>query len=546
MNSLWIKIKSSALIQSGMITVLCLVVYWLGPISTWETNDDVFYNLLFSGQLLTSAPEPHAVFINFVLASFFSELYTLAANVPWYGYFHVTAILLSMWFLNYCYALTYGNDKLMVRVALSLATFLPFLFLLQFTKTAAVLAVVGYLGLYLLNQASFISQRQNLILHAGAISFLVLSFALRKESFLLMTLLCGLLMANALLKRKRAFLVSLAMVLVLILSVSLVHKLNYGDEWDDFYALGRATSPIIDFNHYPYEANQKVYADAGLSRNDYYFLKYWGYADGQVYSPERLNYILDNAAKTVRQRNPMKVLQGAVTFPAQNYILTIFGLSILLLFVYRQQYRHLFFFVILPLLVCAGILAWQGRFPTRVSTGMAFFLPWAVLVLCAEMRKRLFVGVASIVALIGLAVPVYGQYRDLSYYANYRQVHNQDLHRLGEGLSSKSITLVTLGASFPFEGLLPFESPSYLAGARIVSLGGFNQSPVQRKQLADNGIADLFASLSDGTVAYIVLDAAAIGMLKQYLYEHYRKKVNVKSAFVGQGFMVYRLMVSSR
>lgn len=540
------QIKSSALIQSGMITVLCLVVYWLGPISTWETNDDVFYNLLFSGQLLTSAPEPHAVFINFVLASFFSELYTLAASVPWYGYFHVTAILLSIWFLNYCYALTYGNDKLMVRVAFSLATFLPFLFLLQFTKTAAVLAVVGYLGLYLLNQVAFTSLRQNLILHAGALSFLVLSFALRKESFLLITVLCGLLMANALLKRNRALLVTLMTGLVLILSVTLVHKLNYGDKWNDFFALSSASSAIIDFNQYRYEENQKVYSDAGLSRNDYYFFKNWGYADEQVYSQERLDYILANATKTVRQRNPLVTLQGAVTFPARNYLLTIFGLSIFLLLVYRQQFRHLSFYVILPLLVCAGILAWQGRFPTRVSTGMAFFLPWAMLVLSAEMRKRWFVGVASIVALIGLAVPVYGQYRDLSNFANYRQVQNQDLHRLGEGLSSKSITLVTLGASFPYEGFLPFESPSYLEGARIVWLCGMNQSPVQKRQLEDNGIADLFASLSDGTVAYIVLDASAIGMLKQYLYEHYRKNVNVKSAFVGQGFMVYRLIVSSR
>ena len=116
LNSLWAKIKRSALIQSVLIVVLSLVTYALGPISIWETNDDVFYNLLFSGQLVTSAPEPHAIFVNFVLASFISGLYTLAVSIPWYGYFHVTAILLSMWFLNYCYALTYGNDKLMVRV----------------------------------------------------------------------------------------------------------------------------------------------------------------------------------------------------------------------------------------------------------------------------------------------------------------------------------------------------------------------------------------------------------------------------------------------
>ena len=114
-------------------------------------------------------------------------------------------------------------------------------------------------------------------------------------------------------------------------------------------------------------------------------------------------------------------------------------------------------------------------------------------------------------------------YRDLSNIANYRQAQNQDLHRLGARLAPSPVTFVTIGASFPYEGLLPFESPSYLSGARILWLCGRNQSPVQKKQLADNGIDDLFAELSDGTIPYVVLNQGTVGILKQYLYEHYRK-----------------------
>lgn len=541
MNTLLEKIKSSAFIQSGLIAGLCLVFYWLGPISTWETNDDVYYGLIYSGQLVTSAPEAHAVMVNFVLSSLFAQLYTLAPNIPWYGYFHVTAILLSVFFLNHCYALTRANGKFFIRLALSLATALPFLFLLQFTKTAAVLAVAGYLGLYLLNQGSLPSPRRNLSLHACAASLLVLSFALRRDSFFLMTLLCGLLVASALWQRKRTLLVALSTAVVLIMAVSLVHRLNYGAEWRDFYALGRATGPIIDFNQYGYEANQKVYADAGLSRNDYYFFRSWGYADSHVYSPERLEAILANATKQAQQRDPLAALQGAVSFPAKNVILTVFGLVLLLLLAHRQRYRLLALHVFLPFLICAGILAWQGRFPTRVSTAMVFFLPWAVLVLCGETRKRLLVGAAWGVALIALAIPVYGQYRDLSDFASYRQVQNQDLHRLGAGLSSTPVTLVTLGAAFPYEGLLPFESPSYLAGARIVWLCGMNQSPVQKKQLAENRIDDLFGSLISGPTTFIVLDPVVKGILKQYIYEHYRENVNITPVFIGKTFAVCRV-----
>lgn len=541
LNTLWEKIKHSALIQSVLIVGLCLAVYWIGPISTWETNDDVYYNLLFSGQLVTSAPNPHAVMVNFVLSSLFTQLYTFAPSIPWYGYFHVTALLLSVWFLNYCYALVHGNDKFPLRIVLSLLSVLPLLFFLQFTKTAAALAVAGYLGLYLLNQASISSQRQILMLHACATVLLVLAFTLRRDSFLLITLLCGLLLASALLKRKRAILVTLATVFVLILSVSLVHKLNYGDEWQNFFAMGRATGPIIDFNQYSYNENQKAYSDVGLSKNDYYFFRSWGYSDNSIYNPERFDRILATATKIAQQRNPLATLQGAISFPARNYFFTAVGLSLLMLLVCRPQYRFLFFYVFLPLLICTGILAWQGRFPTRVSTTLFFFLPWAVLVLCGEMRKRLFVGGVSLVALIALAIPVYGQHQDLANIAKYRLAQNQDLHRLGASLSSTPITLVNLGAAFPYEGMLPFESFTYLEETRHVWLCGMNQSPVQKKQLADNNIKDLFSLLSDGTTAYIVLDAGVIRILKQYIFEHYQRNVNVSPVFIGKSFTVYRV-----
>lgn len=520
---------------------LCLVIYSLGPISIWETNDDVYYNLLFSGQLVTSAPNAHTVVVNFVMSAFFTQLYTLAPGIPWYAYFHVTALLLSVWYLNYCFALTHANDKLPTRIALSLITVLPFLFLLQFTKTAAVLALAGYLGLYMMNRANLSSQRQNLILHAGAVVLLVLSFALRRDSFLLMTLLCSLLVASALLTRKRALLVALATVGVLIMTMTLVHRLNYGDDWKRFYAVGSAFSAIIDYDQYRYEGNQQVYADAGLSMNDYDFFKNWGYADSRIYSPERLASILANGTKVAQERNPFAALQDAVSFPAGNFILTVFGFALLLLFVYRQEYRILLLYVLLPLLICAGILAWQGRFPTRVSTSVFFFLPWAVLLLSKEMHKRLSVGVASTVALLALALPVYGQYRDLSAIVNYRQIQNQDLHRLGEALASPPIILVTFGDAFPYEGLLPFEAPSYLERGRFVWLCSMNQSPVQKKQLIENGISDLFNHLSVGKNAYIVLDPAVSGIFKRYIFEHYGKQVNLLPAFIGKSFTVCRV-----
>jgi hypothetical protein len=103
------------------------------------------------------------------------------------------------------------------------------------------------------------------------------------------------------------------------------------------------------------------------------------------------------------------------------------------------------------------------------------------------------------------------------------------------------LCIQTLGAAFPYEGLLPFESPSYLSGPRLVWLCGMNQTPVQRKQLAENRIDDLFESLSTGTSIYIVLNPNVAGILKQYIYEHYRKNVSVSVVYGAQTFNIYRV-----
>lgn len=545
MNALCEKVKSSAMIQSCLITGLCLVIYWLGPISTWETNDDLYYNLLFSGQLITSEPEPHAFMVNFVLSSIFVKLYTLAPQVPWYGYFHVSSLLLSIWFLNYCYALTRKNDKYLLRIILSLVSVLPLLFLLQFTKTAAVLAVSGYLGLYLLNQVTLPTQRQTLLLYVCAASLLVFSFELRRDSFYLMTLLCGLLMASALLQRRRALLVTLATAAILIVSLGLVHKFNYGEEWQDFYTLGQVIGPIIDYKQYSFEANQKVYADVGFSRNDYAFIEKYGYVDSRVYSPERFKQILNNATSVAPPRDILAGLQKAVEFPAKNFIITAVGLIFLMIICHRQKYRLLALYGFLPTLACTVILAWQGRFPARVSIAIVFFLLWAVLVLCGETRNRLLAGVALAVMLISLAYPLYGQYQNLLAIANARQVQNQDLHRLGASVSALSITLVVFGGSLPYEGLLPFESPSYLKNAHIIWLCGMNQTPVQKKQLEDLKIDDLFVSLMSGTTTYVVLGVEPAELMKKYVYEHYEKIINFTPVYRGNSFAVFRVMASS-
>lgn len=532
--------------QALLVTALLLAFYWLGPISYYETNDDVGYDLLTSGKILANSPYAFLGAINYLLSSVFAGAYRLIPGVSWYGFFHLVSISFAVFFLNYCHALVRGAAGFLPRLMVSLATALPFMVCLQFTKTAMVLGVAGYLSLYLLSECEFASRRRLLVLYALAASLLVLSFAWRRDSFFLATLLCGPLLAGVPWARSRRLIVVLAVTAGLILTFALAHQRNFGEEWQRAGRLwSKLIGPVLDYGHYWYDDNQAVYAAAGWSRNDFNFLASWGAFDERIYSEEKIDYISKNARKKPVDRSFLPTLQAAVSLPAKNYLLTAAALALLLSLAFRRKQKRLGPLVWLPLVFCVAYLAWSGRFPPRVSTAIAFSLPWTVLVASGELRGRLFAGMVAAVAVLALAVPVYGQYQDLSALAESRKFQNQDLRRFGQAAAGERFVLITLGASFPYEGFLPFEKVDYLPGLNIVWLNSVNQSPLQKQQMADNHIDDLFGALLKRQDTFIAMHPFEAGILKRYILEHYQQNVTVTPAYSGMSFTIYRVVPSS-
>lgn len=523
--------------QSLAIVTFCVLLYLLAPPSVYETNDDVYYSLIFAGKLLTGAPDPHVVVINYGLASLFAALYRLAPAIPWYASFQVAAILGAIFFLNYCYCLARGNGQAVIRLAVSLATALPFLVLIQFTKTSLVLAASGCLGLVLLGQAELRSRRLSLLLYATAVAFLLLSFSLRKESFFLGMLLCSVALVGALRQRQRPLTISLGMTTLLIALLALVHTLNYGPAWRESEAINQ----LVNYYQYRYEDNRDVYAAAGLSENDYHFLMHWGFVDEKVYSRERLDYILARGKRSPVESEFLPALEIAVYFPATNYLLTVAGLVAIALLCRHHPARRLLLTVLLPLLACILILALQGRFPSRVSTAMAFTIPWLVLLQSEASRKRRATMVGATMLVAVLAVPVSGQYRDLQSLAETRREQNRELHQMGRVLATAPATVVTVGGAFPYEGLLPFESPAYLSAVHFVWLCGMNQKPLQKRQLADLQLTDLFEALVTDSRTFLVIDRKTAPYLQQYLFEHYQRRTAYIPLFTGQQLTLYKL-----
>lgn len=142
----WIKI----LISLGMIVAFGILVYVKQMGVYFETNDDRIIAEILSGAYST-APDPHVIHENYLLTLPLSLLYRITVNIPWYGLclllFHVLAwFVIENSFLSRCEK---WKEYCLVLAGLS-GLFLGSLSLIgriQFTSTAVMLAIAGYVAL---------------------------------------------------------------------------------------------------------------------------------------------------------------------------------------------------------------------------------------------------------------------------------------------------------------------------------------------------------------------------------------------------------------
>jgi hypothetical protein len=327
--------------------------------------------------------------------------------------------------------------------------------------------------------------------------------------------------------------------------LSMIHFINDGEEWRiPAENWSKVIGAIIDYDRFNYEPNRNVFSHVGWSPNDYNFLLLWGYADEKIYGKPQIDYIFKNARRTDKNiDNTRTALQSAISFPARNYILSAIGATFVLFLAYQRQRRRYWIMVIASILVCVLILSLQGRFPTRISIALAFFLPWAALIFSGEPHKQLFYKIVAAAVLLLTIIPVYGQYKDLSRLEQRYLSANRDLKRFGSSLNAANpVNLITFGTDFPYVGILPLEQPRYLSGARFIWLCSMNQNPIQKRQIALCLRDDIYRSLVTNPATFVVIKPQDIGVLQRYIWEHYQIKTIVNPVYVTSNFAVFKLI----
>ena len=171
--------------HKNLIFSITISFLWICLISMitgiyFETNDDRLFSEIFSGAM-TGTPEFRSYYIHPFLGLLITLFYRITTVLPWYGLF----LILFQWICHasFTYSVLSWYEKTRKKLAaFSLLTAyygicFTFLAHIQFTSTAALLAITGYMCLFL-----SLSGQNNLTLF---FIFQLLSYLLRSDSMIM-------------------------------------------------------------------------------------------------------------------------------------------------------------------------------------------------------------------------------------------------------------------------------------------------------------------------------------------------------------------------
>lgn len=244
----------------------------------FETNDDRIITEIFSGAM-TGVPEAHTYYVGCFLGLLISSLYHLTTSIPWYGgmlvLFQFTCCFLTAdAFLSRC---RHKRDCCFAFIFILLIYAVSFYVIasIQFTSTAAMLAVTGYLCLLL-----YPSGRSRCVLF-----FLMefLSFELRSDAMLMIQPMGFIVLAGLCfikqkphLKCRPLFEAGTILLTILIIGKGSHYIFYSSPGWKEYEKVNDAVTEITDYAAIPdYAEVQDILSKYNVTQKQYNaFLQY--------------------------------------------------------------------------------------------------------------------------------------------------------------------------------------------------------------------------------------------------------------------------------
>lgn len=377
-----------------------LVYHYAGIV--FETNDDRLISEIFSGAM-TGAPEAHAYYVNYILGFVLSLLYRMTAAVPWYGGMLVLFQFLCWFFIADLFLASCENRRdLFLAFAFCAVLYAAGFYVIagiQFTSTAALLAITGYLCFLLCPEG----KRRYILFFV----FEFLAFQLRRDAMLMIQpmgvlVICGFYCMEHRLYRFGSFswkewagkccpLFRAAAVILAVVVIGIgSHIVFYSsDGWKEYEKINEAVTVITDFAVIPdYDQVRSILEKYNVTEKQYEAFRVYTMIEENL-SGDCLLEIAEvaraQAAKPDVARICRQFLDGYTAAEEST------GLNRLLLAAWAVLFLYVFFEKAFRLLVpLAGLflgrsviwlyLLYGGRTPPRVM--LPLYIGEILLLLC--------------------------------------------------------------------------------------------------------------------------------------------------------------------
>ena len=551
----------------------------------FETNDDVIISMIASGTGIGIAPDEHLIFPNVAIGWVLKKLYTVAPDVPWYGVY-----LLGVHFAAYAALLysilvwRYARIHAILFYVCFATVGIHLLLNLQYTSTAFLVVESGVI-LALTALCRRVEhpewQPRRMLVAAGAL--IVLGSLVRWQSFLGAAAVAAPAVPIVLWrigrgspaggKFVRPALLTAALTLAAIGGFKLLNAQYYQRDpaWREYLEFNTLRLHFNDFQWTRYTPETRpVFDQLPWSENDHAMIANWFFDDPRTYSLENLRKVVTGFPWGEQEVGWRDIRDRWAPIAADRSVWTL-GM-LLPLFVWTARNRRLAFALLAPATIAAvGLLlclTFTKTPPSRVyypALAFPFLLTLLLVRLGPERRARgqlviqaavirirgerrsvvtgsfdlvtLLHFAAILAALIPVSAGLYREYR----HARTACKENEKLRAALAAIRPRDDQLFVIWSScFPFEAILPLESPALLRETHLLSLGWPQQSPINQAMKARFGIDDLPHALYANPNLELVSVDWLNDIFATYVQEHHHARLDWETHFRNPQFSVWK------
>jgi len=550
-------IKKFALPISVLINLLCFTLTYFFFDALYNTNDDPGQMALVAGIIRVGESTPFLTYTHVMIGKILQLLYASFPNFNWYPAFLVGTLYTAH--VGFLYLLLKKNAH-WISMLLYFSYFgllgVNLLVNLQFSISASLCCTSGLLLLFneFLSYNNEADSKKSVLI-SGILLFSVgvmIRFTGASLIALLVVAASGISLVLNRFQNWKSFGIKTLITFILLIAIDKTNALLWSIDEDQskFYAFQQVRGKLAGnkpLDVLSFDERKKILKEISWSNNDYNCLNYFFVTDEEVFSTEKLAFLLKQAPliKKISFNEVSKDI-GEIFEDLSAYAAIIFALLLLPLF-FREPLKivRLILYVALIVAILFLITYLFRAPPSRIYFGVFVLLAWISLLLVKiekDVSTRslliplLIFGVSGffIAKQVGQQVE---KKKEMQYKSQLVHNYTDQLRRIG-----KENLFVNWGASFPWEFVKPFEDLSFINDLSIFSIGSVSRDPASMKLLENFEIDKLGYALATRDDIYLIAGGSIRNQrLKTFIKEHHNLTVEYEEVFKSARFTIFRL-----